>query len=419
MTADVIALPKSMDALAERIRSAYARTEQGRQEWIEGTLDLALALSEARTRFHEDRKFSIWLAEKELDQLGAHDRASLINMAADLPLARAILQESKRSSWRLIWSEEMVSRFDSAAKPDLSSTEQRKQAFVAPAGSHPTVDSTQESAPICDSSPPAKPLKRDHPFHGFERAEEVTAIYASIDARGTIGKALRGRGGKVIWSLILQAIDEGFLRRTETQFATANLRILFPGIPKAFGAKFDLTSVDKRQQVRDIVMPAAIANREVIIASPEQMESILITHAQRQHEAVREQATRRRVDEAVRAMPSDQREVIVYGVRLWPRIEHRFGSYEYDQLCAAIWYVKDLDAWLQGGASGNSVRSRVILIRHSTRWPEEYIERSIGVDERTKIKKLYQLVHTIAGLLESNADGECIIPPTPKIEGQW
>lgn len=47
MTADVITLP---NVLAQRIRGAYERTEHGRQEWIEGTLELAAALAEARAQ---------------------------------------------------------------------------------------------------------------------------------------------------------------------------------------------------------------------------------------------------------------------------------------------------------------------------------------------------------------------------------
>jgi hypothetical protein len=37
--------------IAERIRSAWARTEHGREEWIAGTLDLIDALAEGRAAF--------------------------------------------------------------------------------------------------------------------------------------------------------------------------------------------------------------------------------------------------------------------------------------------------------------------------------------------------------------------------------
>ena len=76
----------------------------------------------------------------------------------------------------------------------------------------------------------------------------------------------------------------------------------------------------------------------------------------------------------LRAMPADQREVIMFGARLWPRVEHQFGTYDYDQICAAIWYFRDLDGWVQGSISGKTPGSRAIIARLSTRWPQEYID---------------------------------------------
>jgi hypothetical protein len=57
----VISLPKSLDMLAERIRVSYERTEHGRHEWIEGTLELAAALAEARNRFPSNSAFAACL----------------------------------------------------------------------------------------------------------------------------------------------------------------------------------------------------------------------------------------------------------------------------------------------------------------------------------------------------------------------
>ena len=51
-------------------------------------------------------------------RIGHQDRAALINMSANLALSRIILQETERSSWQLIWNEELKGRFTSASKPD-------------------------------------------------------------------------------------------------------------------------------------------------------------------------------------------------------------------------------------------------------------------------------------------------------------
>jgi transposase-like protein len=130
-------------------------------------------------------------------------------------------------------------------------------------------------------------------------------------------------------------------------------------------------------------------------------------------------ADRREIADALSAMPADQREIVMFGVRLWPCVEHQFGTYDYDQIRAAIWYFRDLDAWLQGGISGRTPGSRAIIIRLSTRWPQEYVDRAYPPETRGKIKKVYQLVHLLARLLEENPEGECVVPYSPNIEGRW
>ena len=85
MTDNIIQMPTPMNVLADRIRGAPASVQRGHIETIEGTLELAVALKEARDRFTDNRQFSIWLAENELDAefIGHNNRAALINMAGD------------------------------------------------------------------------------------------------------------------------------------------------------------------------------------------------------------------------------------------------------------------------------------------------------------------------------------------------
>src|SRR3954447_13973124 len=110
-------MPTPMNVLADKIRSALHRVERSRFEWIEGTLELAVLLAEARLRFSADQEFSHWLVDAKLQDINYSDRAALIAMAADLQLARIVLQETRRSSWQLIWEREMKARFHSAMKP--------------------------------------------------------------------------------------------------------------------------------------------------------------------------------------------------------------------------------------------------------------------------------------------------------------
>ena len=118
MTDNIIQMPTPMNVLADRIRDALARAGRSRIEWIEATLDLASTLNEARERFPSNEAFAHWLVDSKLDadMMGHQTRAALINMAADLALARIVLQETNRNSWQLIWQEEMKPRLTSASK---------------------------------------------------------------------------------------------------------------------------------------------------------------------------------------------------------------------------------------------------------------------------------------------------------------
>ena len=90
---NVVNMPTPMNVLADKIRAAYERTENGKQEWIEGTLELGALLVEARSRFPAHQQFSLWLTEHRLNFLGENDQASLISMAAEPNILRDVLTE--------------------------------------------------------------------------------------------------------------------------------------------------------------------------------------------------------------------------------------------------------------------------------------------------------------------------------------
>ena len=92
-----------LEQIGQRIDAGYKRTQRGRQEWSEGTLELASALAEARDQFRSNEAFSTWLSESGRDSIGHQDRAALIKMAsADaIEATRSVLAETQRTSWRL------------------------------------------------------------------------------------------------------------------------------------------------------------------------------------------------------------------------------------------------------------------------------------------------------------------------------
>jgi hypothetical protein len=118
-TPNLIVVPDDaspLEVLAARHRAAWDRTQAGRQEWIEGTLELAAVLAEERKLISDHREFSRWLERNGLAKINAHDRAALIGMAADPVVTRKMLEESKNTSWEWIWRKERQPTFVSTHK---------------------------------------------------------------------------------------------------------------------------------------------------------------------------------------------------------------------------------------------------------------------------------------------------------------
>jgi hypothetical protein len=116
-------IPTSLTILAERIARAWARVAGVKEQWVEGTLELAVAITDARDRFPSDRQFAQWLAENELDNFSRDDRAALIQMARHLDVARIVLQETQRTSYQWIWREEIEPRCRHVTKPEAATAE--------------------------------------------------------------------------------------------------------------------------------------------------------------------------------------------------------------------------------------------------------------------------------------------------------
>lgn len=402
-----------MNVLAQRIRAALELTDHGRQEWIDGTLELASSLAEARRRFKSDNQFAHWIVDEDLEGIGANDRSALIKMAGDLHLARQILEESGRHSWQLIWREEMAGRFTNASKPDAKSHNRDSQLSQAEIPAKPQ-DITAADAPRHPS-----PLPHRSAFRGFDRGAEVHGIYRHQDCRTFIARSLKQSGGKQIWQMILTALDAGLLAPTNMVLSRLSLRLLFPDAPFGFCLRYDLTDSKQRKHVRDILLPAAISNKDAILHDPNRIEEILADHHRQQQTQEAQGRRDRDLAQAIASLPSHEDQVIIFGKSLWPCTDPSLrDSFSYDQLRAACWAFKDMRSWMQM-TPDHSPRSMAIRIRLSTRWYAEFADRSLSAEVRSAIKRVYQLVHLMAGLLETNPEGECRWPASPTSEGQW
>jgi hypothetical protein len=92
-----------LDFIRRRITEGFERANKGGAEWIEGSLIMAIALREARDAHPANISFSDWLKQSKLDFLYYHDRAALINMAANPELMRTVLAEGDSRSYQRIW----------------------------------------------------------------------------------------------------------------------------------------------------------------------------------------------------------------------------------------------------------------------------------------------------------------------------
>jgi hypothetical protein len=93
----------ALDVLAVRYRAAFDKMEGGRAQWIEGTLELAVVVAEAKIEWPGNAAFSQWLYLHKLALLHPNDRAALVGFAQDLKAARVLLEKSNSISWRVIW----------------------------------------------------------------------------------------------------------------------------------------------------------------------------------------------------------------------------------------------------------------------------------------------------------------------------
>lgn len=398
----VINLPEPLSKIAERIRVAFKKTQHGRQEWIEGTLELAQALFDGRARYQSNQAFAHWLIDEELDYIGPQDRAALISMAGNLPLAKTILQETQRSSWQHIWSEEMQPRLSHVSKMEIPPTPCKVIPITAP------VEPKQTVAPEA----PAKtevhvPIKRtNHPFFGLSRAEEVAAIYCQSKTRLMVGNAIKKQ--RTIWPLILQLMDAGILRPSNAIREHPDLSILFPDTSLAFRRKYNLTKAGDLRAVKERIIPAALANRELVAAEPANIEDIIGVYWAQLQEKVNAERHASKIEAAMTAMKAAETEVILFGRRYWPIIEQQpHLTYDFATLRHAVWTFRELHT-MSRLASDNSPASCGLRIRHAIKFLNGYADKTI-----------LWLLYDLSRALQTQPNGVEKLPDMPNLDKSY
>jgi hypothetical protein len=217
------------------------------------------------------------------------------------------------------------------------------------------------------------------------------------------------RGGKEIWSLILQAKDEGFLTRL-AEPTIPTIKFLFPDAPASWTKNYLLTEAKDRAYVRDELMPAAIANKDAIVAAPEQIEIILREHFARVGHAKKMAEVERKAEATRQVMNPNEKEIILFGKRFWPIVEKTQFDYDYNQLTAA-WFAFN-DIWLMARL-GNSPGG----CAHGVRFAVQRLIRYSNGQESTPVRNNFRLVFgamlAIADALEANPGGKFDPPLLP------
>ena len=153
-------------------------------------------------------------------------------------------------------------------------------------------------------------------------------------------------------------------------------------------------------------MPAAIVNREAILAEPDRIEEIIDDYRREQKEEVYKQVQTQQLAKAVSQLPVTQQQVVVFGETLWPVVD---SSYDYDQLRAAVWYFRNISGLLSDGRD-NSIGSIAIGIRQSIKFLSEYATHR---SDQKKMQTIFSLVRNVTILWEQNPKAECKWPMYP------
>jgi len=404
MTADIHQLPEPLNKIGERIDAAFARAQRGNKEWIEGSIELAQALAEARDRFPSDNAFGAWLGENGHDHVNKNDRASLIHFGSNPSRARIVFEETLRTSYQLIW-EDVKGWFPNARKPVPESTPEAN-VTVFPSPQPPTAPPDTSVVPTTESR--SAKLNKRHAFHDLPRGAEIAKTFLKAEASSRIGRVLTARHGKEIWNLILQCYDAGFLRDSNFMpggTPNLSLMLLFPRTPVSYAKRYMVTDQKDRDTIRERIIPAAMAYRDELLATPDSLEQIVQKYERVTREQAAAKAREQRLETARQKLGPTEPEVILYGHFFWPIIDIADPDqrYDYATLAAAAWFFADALALAMGSKEDNSPRSCGMKIRFLVKRFSLFNKTSAPHDpSRARWMKVFHLVHEMTRLLEKH-----------------
>jgi hypothetical protein len=413
---------QTLDELATHAHMALKRCKQAREEWIEGTLELAAVLGKARAQFRDNVDFGNWIENNGLGEINKNDRAALIAMSSDLELARRVLEHHNSRSWQLVREAFKISE-SSYPRNTTSEREPEDKILTFPVKTltetAPAPNAGVQIIPIhrVEASADPKdqvqvvPVVRSQPI---TRNEDLIGLFEEKGARALMRELMAKSSFRELAAIMIRAVKEGFLVKNSFAIRTASLRLIFPhctpggsgGTAAArFAVSFDLSKPAERKRFEADVWPAVMANKQAFLADQTQLERIVTSFVNQRNRENLRRIKEGKIEIVAKTLPTSESQVMMFGEYLWPRVDERFGTYNYAELKTAIATFRDMWRWMWR----ESPASRAIQIRQSTRWYTEHADM-IGLEPGHSMRKVWRLIHALARLGEINPDGEEKLP---------
>lgn len=100
---NVVKIPDSLERRAKKIEAALAKREKGKEDWIDGTIELAIELAGARNELKADQAFGQWCQGRfGTNVISKNERAILVRWGENPKEIRTILEGEASMSIRVI-----------------------------------------------------------------------------------------------------------------------------------------------------------------------------------------------------------------------------------------------------------------------------------------------------------------------------
>lgn len=395
-----------MNVLAERIRKGHEREQRGRLEWIEGVLEVAAAMLEARDRFASNVQFGVWIAENSLNFYNDDDRNALVNMGRYPEATRIVLQETGRHSLQHIWREEIAPRLVElrsrhVTRTEPTSTFEPKQQQIAPPEPEKAETPEPETPKSTVTLTPEKPraiLPKTGPKSSLQKLPNADLVYAHIRSKETrhrLNEMMRSKKMRGFWDLLIESIETGIFGEPCNISITDPLRILVPSMSQRSLPRLDLHDAKTYPIVREFLFPL-LRDSPDLKTAPHLLEKELENRRRAHEEQARQQA--KLAQHKQQAVPENQQRIVAYGEPLWPPMGDLSPRFTYQELCHACWYA----SYFMGIARKDwRPLETAMAARHLTKYLQPLQPGFVTA------------IRAIFNAYEANPTGETMFPMTP------